>query len=169
MKSSLFCCIGLCYLCYNKTKEIASSPGLQWKPIASHTGERDDQAIYQKSLMPKALGHFSSQRIIVSPFNCKFQSRHALGCLLKCLFGSSVLQCQLLLSEASLHEPRATCLPQAEESLEQTGTGVPQCAIFFFFFCRLVFTTPTALTINIYIYICYIDIHIHITWSYFTL
>lgn len=132
-------------------KEIVCGPGLQWKPIASHTGERDNQAIYQKSLMPKAMGHFSSQRIIVFPFNCKFQSRHALGCLLKCLFGSSVLWCQLLFSEAFLHEPRATCLPQAGESLKQAGTGAPQCTIFFF--CRLVFTD--SLTLNIYLSMLY--------------
>lgn len=41
-------------------KQIVCSPGLQWKPIASHTGEREDQVIYQKSLMPKAMGHFST-------------------------------------------------------------------------------------------------------------
>lgn len=114
------------------TKEIVCSPGLQWKPIASHTGERDDQTIYQKSLMPKAMGHFSSQRIIVFPFNCKFQSRHVLGCLLKCLFGkvcSSVSYSCLRLLYMS---PEPPAFHRQEESLKQTATEVPQCVIFFF-------------------------------------
>lgn len=70
--------LGYATFATNTIKQIVYSPGLQWKPIASHTGERENQVIYQKSLMPKAMGHFSTQRIIVFPFNYKFQSRHAL-------------------------------------------------------------------------------------------
>ena len=77
--SSLFSVtLGYATFATNTIKRIVYSPGLQWKPIASHTEEREDQVIYQKSLTPKAMGHFSTQRIIVFPFNYKFQSRRAL-------------------------------------------------------------------------------------------
>lgn len=53
--------------------------------------------------------------------------------------------------------PEPPAFHRQEESLKQTGTGVPQ-GTFFFFFCRLVFTdslTPTALIINVYLDMLY--------------
>lgn len=56
----------------NTIKQTVYSSGLQCKPIASLSGARENQVIYQKSAVPKAMGHFSTQRIIVFPFNYKF-------------------------------------------------------------------------------------------------